>query len=72
MWGPAPGFANRILSNYVLFVNDCTRMCWVFFLKHKSEVFSDLVTFYKMRQTQFHAQPQILRFDNGGNTSIMI
>ena len=38
VWGPAPIFYFHELS-YVLFVDDCTRMNWVYFLKHKSEGF---------------------------------
>ena len=67
VWGPAPNFTSHNFFYYVLFVDDCTRMSWVYFLKHKSEVFSVFVTFYNMLKTQFHATPQILRFENGGN-----
>ena len=70
VWGSAPISATHNFSYYVLFVDDCTRMSWVYFLKHKSEVFSVFVTFYNMLQTQFHAKPQILHSDNGVNTLI--
>ena len=70
VWGPAPVFATHNYSYYVLFVDDCTRMSWVYFLKHKSEVFSVFVTFYNMLCTQFHVKPQILHSDNGGSISI--
>ena len=66
VWGPAPVFATSTYSYYVLFVDDCTRMSWVYFLKHKSEVFSVFVTFYNMLHTQFRAAPKIIRSDNGG------
>ncbi|XP_057523858.1 uncharacterized protein LOC130803672 [Amaranthus tricolor] len=66
VWGPAPVFATSTDSYYVLFVDDCTRMSWVYFLKHKSEVFSVFVTFYNMLHTQFQATPKIIRSDNGG------
>ena len=72
VWGPAPDFAIHHFSYYVLFVDDCTRMSWVYFLKHKSEVYSIFVTFYNMLKTQFHATPQILRSDNGGNLLILL
>ena len=51
-------------------MNECTHMNWVYFLKHKYEVFSVFVTLYNMLQTQFHAKPQILRSDYGVNTLI--
>ena len=41
-------------------------MCWVYFLKHKSEVFDVFVKFYNKILTQFHAKPKILCSDNGG------
>ena len=50
----------------MLFIDDYSRMCWVYFLKHKSEVFDVFVKFYNMILTQFHAKPKILRSDNGG------
>ena len=51
---------------FVLFVDDCSRMYWVYFLKHKYEVFAVFVKYYNMILTQFHAKPKILRLDNGG------
>ena len=66
LWGRAPNSATHNFSYYVLFVDDYTRMSWVYILKQKSEVSSVFVTFYNMLQTQFHAQPKILRFDDGG------
>ena len=65
VWGPAPDFGDHKFSYYVLFVSDCTRMSWVYFLKHKSKVFSVFATFYNMLRTQFNAIPQILRSNNG-------
>ena len=55
-----------IFPYVVLFVDDCSRICWVYFLKHKYEVFDVFVKFYNMILTQFHAKPKILRSDNGG------
>ncbi|XP_057518458.1 uncharacterized protein LOC130799377 [Amaranthus tricolor] len=66
VWGPAPGFNSQGFSYFVIFIDDCTRMSWLYFLKHKSEVFDVFVTFYNMIFTQFHTHPQILRSDNGG------
>ena len=65
--GPAFISATHNFFYYVLFVDDyCTHMSWAYFLKHKFEVFLVFVAFYDMLQTQFHAKPQILRTDNGG------
>ena len=38
VWGPAPESNTQGLSYFVWFVDDCIRMSWVYFMKHKSEV----------------------------------
>ncbi|KAJ0939463.1 putative RNA-directed DNA polymerase [Helianthus annuus] len=73
VWGPAETNGGQNLRFFLLFVDDCTRMTWVYFLKHKSEVFDKFRLFYTMVQTQFKTNIQILRSDNGGeyvNTSM--
>ncbi|KAM0020356.1 putative RNA-directed DNA polymerase [Helianthus debilis subsp. tardiflorus] len=73
VWGPAPVMGGQSLRYFILFVDDCTRMTWVYFLKNKAEVYEKFVMFYAMIQTQFQTQIQILRSDNGGkfvNTSM--
>jgi len=50
----------------VIFVDDCTRMTWLYLLKHKNEVLSTFQSFHTMVQTQFLAKVQILRSDNDG------
>ena len=39
VWGPAPISATHNFVYYVLFVDDYNHMSWVYFLKHKSELF---------------------------------
>ena len=51
---------------FVLFVDDCSQMCWVHFFKHKYEVFDVFVKYYNVILIQIHAKPKILRSDNGG------
>ncbi|XP_057529897.1 uncharacterized mitochondrial protein AtMg00810-like [Amaranthus tricolor] len=43
----------------------CKRLIWIYFLKHKSEVFKVFVDFYHMICTQFQTPIRILRTDNG-------
>ena len=62
-------FGKHSYSYFVSFIDDCTRMCWIYFLKHKSEVFDVFVKFYNMIVTQFIAKPKILRSDNGGGNT---
>ncbi|CAL8118428.1 unnamed protein product [Prunus armeniaca] len=65
VWGPA-----RVTSNgfrwFVTFIDDCTRLTWVFLLKNKHNVASILLEFCTMVSTQFHAQVKVFQTDNGG------
>lgn len=49
-----------------MFVDDYTRMTWVYLLKNKSKVFDKFTIFYTMIQTQFQKNIQVFRSDNGG------
>ena len=48
------------------FVDDCTRMTWLYLLKRKDEVFGVFRAFHVMIQNQYSAKVRILRTDNGG------
>ncbi|KAJ0476973.1 putative RNA-directed DNA polymerase [Helianthus annuus] len=48
VWGPAPVMGGQGLRYFLLFVGDCTRMTWVYFLKNKVEVYEKFITFYAM------------------------
>ena len=50
---------------HVAFIDDFTRMCWIFFLKFKSEVARVFWKFKKIMENQSGNQIQILRSDNG-------
>jgi len=50
---------------YILFIDDFTRMCWIFFLKFKSEVAGVFWKFKKMVENQSGCKIQALRSDNG-------
>ncbi|CAL9006226.1 unnamed protein product, partial [Prunus brigantina] len=66
VWGPSPITAPSGVRWFVTFIDDCTRMTWLYLLKNKNEVFSHFQSFHKQMKTQFNAQIQILRSDNGG------
>jgi hypothetical protein len=66
VWGPSPITTSSSHRWFVIFVDDYTRMTWLYLLKHKDEVFGVFKSFHIMVQTQFSAKIQILRFDNGG------
>uniref|UniRef100_A0A2N9I8R7 Integrase catalytic domain-containing protein n=1 Tax=Fagus sylvatica TaxID=28930 RepID=A0A2N9I8R7_FAGSY len=66
VWGPSSVTTSSGHRWFVIFVDDCTRMTWLYLLKHKDEVFGVFKSFHIMVQTQFSAKIQILRSDNGG------
>jgi hypothetical protein len=66
VWGPSPIHSIPGFRWFVFFVDDCTRMTWLYLLKHKDEVFSVFKSFHAMVNTQFSAKIQVLRSDNGG------
>ncbi|CAL2259674.1 unnamed protein product [Prunus armeniaca] len=51
---------------FVTFIDDCTRLTWVYLMKHKHDVASILPEFCAMMSTQFHASVKVFRTDNGG------
>ncbi|XP_058004059.1 retrovirus-related Pol polyprotein from transposon TNT 1-94 [Hevea brasiliensis] len=50
---------------FLLFIDDFSRYCWVYFLKQKSEVFSKFQQFKAFVETQTDSKIKILRSDNG-------
>lgn len=66
VWGPSPTNTISGARWFVTFVDDCTRMTWLYLLKRKDEVFGVFNTFHTMIQTQFSAKIKILRSDNWG------
>ncbi|GJR05475.1 retrovirus-related pol polyprotein from transposon TNT 1-94 [Tanacetum coccineum] len=51
---------------FILFIDDYTRMCWVYFLSSKASVFSIFKSFKKLVEVQSGSTLHILRTDNGG------
>lgn len=66
VWGPSPVIGGQNFKYFLLFVDDYTRMTWIYFLQQKSQVFEKFTHFYAMIQTQFKTNIQVLRSDNGG------
>jgi len=65
VWGPSPITTVFGIRWFVTFVDDCTRMTWLYLLKRKDEVFDVFCMFEAMVHTQFSANIQILQSDNG-------
>ena len=66
VWGPSPKSTLSSYRWFFLFVNDCTRMTWLYLLKNKDEVFIVFYSFHTMIQTQFSAKFRVIRFENDG------
>lgn len=66
VWGPSPVSTSSGVHWFVTFVDDCTRMTWLYHLKYKDDVFEVFQSFHTMIQTQFSAKLQVPRSDNGG------
>jgi hypothetical protein len=50
---------------YIVFIDDFSRMCWIFFLKFKSEVARVFWKFKKMVKNQSGCKIQSIRSNNG-------
>lgn len=64
VWGPSCIKNITGICWFALFVDDHTRITWVFLMKEKSEVGQIFKNFNTMIQTQFHTKIQIFRTDN--------
>ncbi|KAI5338126.1 hypothetical protein L3X38_017397 [Prunus dulcis] len=66
VWGPT-----RVTFNgfcwFVTFIDDCTRLTWVYLMKNKHDVASILPEFCAMLSTQFHDRVKVFRLikENG-------
>ena len=60
---PTPSYGG---SRYVLtFIDDCSRFCWVYFLKLKSKVFEHLNIWKALVENQSGIKIKVLRTNNG-------
>lgn len=67
VWGPAniPNISGA--KWFLTFIDDCTRVTWVFLLKQKSEVSSVFLQFVSMIKNQFGVNIKRIRFDNAND-----
>ena len=66
VFGPFPHMS-MIQDKYELtFIYYFSKYCWVYFLKHKSEVFDLFKVFKPLVENQSGRRPKILRSNNGG------
>ena len=64
VWGPSdvPNISDACW--FVTFIDDCTRVTWVYLLKHTSEVSSVFFQFFSMIKNQFDVSIKRIRSDN--------
>ena len=65
VWGPSKITTSSGKRWFVTFIDDHTRLTWVYLITDKSEVSSMFQNFYHTIETQFHQKIAILRSDNG-------
>jgi GAG-pre-integrase domain/gag-polypeptide of LTR copia-type len=58
LWGPSPVNSKSGGKWYVIFVDDCTRMTWLYILKTKDEVSKTFKNFHKMITVHFEKTDQ--------------
>lgn len=56
VWEPSPITTVSKIFWFMILVDDCTQMTWLYLLKHKDEVFGVFRTFHAMIQTLFSAK----------------
>ena len=64
VWDPCPVVSKFRFKYFVTFVDDYSRMTWLFLMKNHSELFSHFTAFCAKIKTQFNVPVQILRSDN--------
>ena len=64
VWGPSPIPNISGTRWFVSFIDDCTRVTWVFLLKYKSEISTVLPNFCSMIKNQFGVKIKRFRSDN--------
>ena len=48
------------------FIDDCSRYCSIYFMKHKSKVFDNFKVFKDMDENSFSKKIKSIRYDKGG------
>jgi len=64
IWGPTPVHNISGATWFVTFINDCTRVTWVYLLKKKSDVSVVFPIFHNMINNQFRVKIKKIRSDN--------
>jgi transposase InsO family protein len=65
VWGPSPICSKAGFRWYIIFIDDFSRMTWLYLLKTKEEVKEIFKVFINMVKTQFERNIKVIRSDNG-------
>ncbi|KAG8503616.1 hypothetical protein CXB51_001792 [Gossypium anomalum] len=65
VWGPMRTESLNGNRYFILFIDDCTRYCWIYFLKHKSEVVQVFMKFKAVVEKETDCKIKTIRSDNG-------
>lgn len=65
VWGPSKVTTLSGKKWFVTFIDDHTRLCWIYLMKKKSDVKNLFEDFYTMIENQFQTKIGILHSDNG-------
>ena len=69
IWGPSTIPNISRYRWFVTFIDDCTRVSWVYLLKHKSDVSNIFLIFYAIFKNQFGTTIKNIRTDNARDYS---
>ena len=64
VWGPCPITSKSGFKYFVTFVDDFSRVTWLYLMKNRSEVFTHFCAFVAEIKTQFSVSVKTLRSDN--------
>ncbi|CAJ2662733.1 unnamed protein product [Trifolium pratense] len=65
VWGPNRTSTLSLKKWFITFIDDHSRVCWVYLLKGKSDVCQAVKDFCTMVQNQYQTNIQVFRSDNG-------
>ena len=71
VWGASRAISLKGHKWFVTFIDDFSRITWVYIMKEKSEVHLIFKTFHKMICTQFGVVVKIVRSDNWEGLGIL-
>ena len=69
MWGPARVSTLGGNKYFVVFIDEYSRYCWLYLLKHKNDVIEIFNKWIKLVERQTENRVKMLRSDNAGELS---